>query len=950
MPGTNSDIINNNDDKLKHNKLYNTRHTMMNDFTRNSIFKRTACLDNFGINCSSVSSGARAADSITCSDPHSNTCNGSYTYSENITSAPIFTNKYYEPFPTSITDYDINPGNLIIETMLPDTYYAVVNFYQGTTSTTTVESGIRGPVEFILNNPSNDPLNTVYYWAIDDETAYTEFIDEQKQGNHRFVRLAIHQANYKRGYFTVKAYAITRGKKRSGITTHRFNILNYSSITKKPNSGITCREYIEYLANWFDVNPYQGYFKLFTPIGETVYQVNRGGDMGGGDGGIGGDMGGGGGGQPNSEVDLTRKAYTGMDFNVVDELILAVYIIWLKSFAYKGATATNRTKLTLASTTTTLDTLLTKTYTYGTCSTNPLLEGVNIDNMISVQKDGWLSSLLPYTVQNNGLFGSNNIVSQSIPQLKILKDVTYNKVSFRMNGNFLEYKTSGDIKLIRAVFLLDPVQTLDFIDGTLLYEQLQPNNNTQFKISRRNIVPYESRASFEIKSTNSEGISTNDNWEKLVRLSLTSINEKKQWEKFIIRYVQEVDMNIDNIITTYTNMIPRTTDTIVMRWIMTSPTTGEWLKITGLNATEKMDYTIQTAGVLNVNYGMKYVKSDGTSYYGEYNPNVTTVSSGLALFDGTYSDFMFPIVSYVLPETKLKIGSYSNPDNIIQEYPLKGISFRKYDNNLQPVTHVGPNGFNVMNYYGIGYSNDNPNQEPPQSFAQTAEFVSNDSNIMSLPGVTSVKDLIGWKIERQISNRVTSQTKVVTYLIGGSFNNQYSYTDECYVSFTVIRDTNNVDDAGQGDIGSSVYANYHIAYENIDGGFWVPDSQLPLNWSTSEVRLVSPTEITITSTADYKFPNVPFRYSPDNKSFLMYEMIAPSNENNIYNMDNLAYQAYLDGILGTGTQGRVFSRLQIVSDEYIKNLVETDTTKIVDQKTLLPDGKRRVPLIMNVLG
>jgi hypothetical protein len=82
----------------------------------------------------------------------------------------------------------------------------------------------------------------------------------------------------------------------------------------------------------------------------------------------------------------------------------------------------------------------------------------------------------------------------------------------------------------------------------------------------------------------------------------------------------------------------------------------------------------------------------------------------------------------------------------------------------------------------------------------------------------------------------------------------------------------------------------------------------------------------------------------------MYEMTAPSNENNIYNMDNFAYHQYLDGILGTGTQGRVFSRLQIISDEYIKNLVETDTTKIVDQKTLLPDGKRRAPLIMNVIG
>lgn len=67
-------------------------------------------------------------------------------------------------------------------------------------------------------------------------------------------------------------------------------------------------------------------------------------------------------------------------------------------------------------------------------------------------------------------------------------------------------------------------------------------------------------------------------------------------------------------------------------------------------------------------------------------------------------------------------------------------------------------------------------------------------------------------------------------------------------------------------------------------------------------------------------------------------------------MDNFAYHQYLDGILGTGTQGRVFSRLQIISDEYIKNLVETDTTKIVDQKTLLPDGKRRAPLIMNVIG
>ena len=81
---------------------------------------------------------------------------------------------------------------------------------------------------------------------------------------------------------------------------------------------------------------------------------------------------------------------------------------------------------------------------------------------------------------------------------------------------------------------------------------------------------------------------------------------------------------------------------------MTSHTTGEWVPITGLETDEDKDnYTIEKAGVLDVNYGSQFLKTDGTWYYGEYNPDIPTIRSKRGLFDGVYRDVHFPIVSYL---------------------------------------------------------------------------------------------------------------------------------------------------------------------------------------------------------------------------------------------------------------------------------------------------------------
>ena len=876
MPGTNSDIINNNDDKLKHNKLYNTRHTMMNDFTRNSIFKRTACLDNFGINCGSSSSGSTATNGISCSDPHSNTCNGSYTYSENITSAPIFADKYYKPYPTSITTYDINPDNLTIENLSPDTYYNAVKFYQGTVNNTAITVGIRGPVEFILSNPSNDPLNTVYYWAIDDETTYTEFTDKQKQGEHRFVRLAIHQANYKRGFFTVKAYAITDGKKRSGITEHRFNIINYSSITRKPNAGVTCREYIEYLANWFDVNPANS-FILFTPLGETL---NRGGNRNiGDDGGMGGDGGMGDGGNQNQpqEIDFTKLAYNGMEINIVDQLLLSNYILWLKSYAYDGATSTNRNKLTLADTTNTLIASLSKTYAYGTSSTNQMLKGAKLDDIISTNKRGWLSTSLPISLVNS-------IVGQSytetkVPQLRITKDYDINQICFRMNGDYLEYKTNGISKLHKAVFVITIPQQ-ELYKGSTVETNLQIVNIGKFTRSRLN-VSTGSNASFEITSVDDINGEPSIEWSKIIRLGNSEETGRPQWKVYKIHSIHSVHLKINTVDIYYDLNVPRPTDKIKLRWIMTGQQQGNWIPLTGFsNAEEEDNYTIQQEGVLNVNYGIQYIDDKGKKYRNEIPPNVNIISSEQTLFRETIYTVDFDLVCYSPPQARSQVvgGGFFGD---VEQYGLRGI---------------GIDRFRVP------------------------------------PGINSAKDLLGWKIQRTLYNIKSKDKKTVFYRIGGTFNNNYVDFEYLYISFGTIRDNVSTDPSFQ---------SHYTTYENIDYGYWVPDELLPSDWVTSETNLLSPYEEFPPTSDAHNAYDMPFRYSPDLRSIICQDGgIAYGN-----NEDYAYAPVRLNGLSGSDFLGGGWSKVTILTDEYIKNVIG----QTVDQKTLLPDTERNFP-ISSVLG
>ena len=930
MPGTNSDIINYNNDKLKHNKLYNTRSTMMNDFTRNSIFKRTACLDNFGINCSSSTSGYREANSITCSDPYGNACSSSYTYSEDVTSAPIFTDIYYNPFLSSITDYDINPDNLPIENMTPDTYYNAVKFYQGTVNNSGINVGIRGPVEFILYNQKNDPQNTVYYWAIDEGTNYTEFIDKHQDGDHRFIRLALHQANYKRGYFTVKAYAITQGKKRSGITTHRFNILNYSSIGKKPNSGVTCHEYIEYLANWFDVNPSDN-FRLITPIGETSNEVKArgsrqiyggggsgGGGAGGGGAGGGGAGGGGsgaggsgaggvGGGGNQPQIDLTTLAYNGMGFNIVDQFLLSLYILWLKSYAYNGATSTNREKLTLSNTTNTLDATLTQTYTYGNSSTNQILQGAKLDDIISTATTGWLSSSLPSPNRNLQLGTS---VKSLIPELRITKDYKANRVSFRMNGDFLQYKTHGDFSLTRATFCLNI--TISQLPTYL--KDITVAEAGLFSLSGTNTVQTtNSMASIEITALDTNGETSSD-WANFVRLGDSAQRGFPQTNYFIVTYIDEVDGKVNKSVPyTYKRSVSRVSDNIKLRWIMTGINKGDWLSITGLSTEEAHEYTIQQKGILGVNYGIQYTDQNNNKYLGELPPNKIIVKSELTLFNSTYRDIEFGLVSYAIPEIRIAIS--------VLEHGLRGIRlgrFSYFNPGFQDVRE-NPDGSReyVTNYYGIGYSYENENSTPPQG---------STSYLQSLPGIDSAKDLLGWKIKRVIENAELSKTVEVDYKIGGTFNNQYVDFENLYTSFGTIRDTVSTQDAN--------FNSNYIVYENIDNGYWVQDSLLPSGWTTIRTFLICPSEFNSTIKSNDAF-DLPCRYSPDLRSIICSEG-GGTLDNKIYESGS----SYLNGFNAGLATGGGYGSVTILSDEYIKNVVD----QTVDQKTLLTDGERKYPI------
>ena len=224
----------NKDSKLRYNRLYNTKATMLNDYTRNAIYRRTACLNKFGYSC-------QLNKDKSCPTPYENItedCSPSNnSYSDHKTPPPVFMDKFYNALPPVASQYDINVDNLDIKNMTKtDYYYAVSTEQSRTTTGSSVTNGVKGPIEFILASKS-DPEQTVHYWSTDNFSSTNEFVDNQKNGEHVYVTLRIHQANYSGGKITIQAYSQEKGKRKSGITTHTFTVTGYDSITTKPEGG-----------------------------------------------------------------------------------------------------------------------------------------------------------------------------------------------------------------------------------------------------------------------------------------------------------------------------------------------------------------------------------------------------------------------------------------------------------------------------------------------------------------------------------------------------------------------------------------------------------------------------------------------------------------------------------------------------------------------------------------
>ena len=127
-----------------------------------------------------------------------------------------------------------------------DYYYAVSTEQSRTTTGSSVTNGLKGPIEFILASKS-DPEQTVHYWSADGFQTTNEFVDKQQNGQHVYVTLRIHQANYSSGKITIQAYSQEKGKRRSGITTHTFTVTGYDSITTKPEGGKSIPYYFFFL-------------------------------------------------------------------------------------------------------------------------------------------------------------------------------------------------------------------------------------------------------------------------------------------------------------------------------------------------------------------------------------------------------------------------------------------------------------------------------------------------------------------------------------------------------------------------------------------------------------------------------------------------------------------------------------------------------------------------------
>lgn len=781
-----SSIVNyDKDSKLRYNRLYNTKATMLNDYTRNAIYRRTGCLDKFGYACvdNAESSCPTPYKTNTYTDAVCNRVGTSY--SDMKTPPPVFMDKFYNALPPVASRYDIDIDNLDITNMTKTDYYYAVTIEQSrVTTASSLTNGLKGPIEFILGSKS-DPEQTVHYWSTDNWQTTNEFIDKQQDGQHIYVTLRIHQANYLGGAVTVQAYSKEKGKGRSGITKHTFTVTGFDSITSKPENGILIPYYIEYLSNWFDVNPTDSN-RLYTPMsgdnGETSW----------------------------NNVSLTDA----------DKETLANYIAWLNAYSYNGPTSANRDKVSLGFKESGVQLNKANTYTYGQSPLTATLVGATLDDFISSSPKSWLQGTMQWTAE--APFGGGTSFRIGTPYIP-------NKVDFRMNGDDIEMKTFGSFKLIK-VFCLTNMTAVDILNA-----QTELFAYTGFTMTFNDAGGASAsggKGSVGLTSTNPAGVQS-DGWTKIASL-LNTIQQVFYHHMTKVHTVTGT-IDVDGVATaiTYEVDIPRDSDLVTKTYIAKSTFTGEWFD-GDLSDVQK----ITNAGVFGFNYNNQYTLEDGTTRSGTSIPvgeNVVKVEE--AFIYGMSAVREYGIVGYMMPETKLSIDlvKYTGgaQNFTTTSYGLRGIRFDR----MTFMDGLPPPGKEIWetverNYYGYGYNQIIKNPTRPQGFTAWADS--------SIPGIKVSADLVGYKLIRNMKVESTSAAFSIEYTIQGSFHDDLPDDENWYVSFATVK----LSVGSDVNYGTNIFN-----IENESSGVWIDEFTMTKNgYSTQSITFVVPQSFPTTNT------------------------------------------------------------------------------------------------------
>ena len=847
----------NKDSKLRYNRIYNTKATMLNDYTRNAIYKRTGCLDKFGFTCNlnKPQFCNTPYKSVNYTDANDQTnanlpCNMKNAYSDQITPPPVFMDKFYNTLEAVGSNYDINLYNLDIKNMTKTAYYNAVTTEQSRTNTTSLEGGLKGPIEFILSSKS-DPEQTVHYWSTDNWRTTNEFVDKQQEGEHVYVTLRIHQATYSKGEIFLQAYSQRKGMRPSAISTHRFVITGYDSIFVKPENNSTIPYYIEYLTNWFDVSP-SNQNQLYPPMIDEDGTLSMDG------------------------IPLTQQ----------DREILANYITWLNEYAYNGPTSNNRDKLAVGTKESGVNLNKAFTYTYGRSPINPVLSGSTLDMFIKSGTSGWLQRAFKFT-QDANIDGGKEFRFQSI--------YTPNKVDFRMNGDFLQYKTFGSFKL-HTVIAVTNMKMREILDA-----RPEMFATGGFDITGMNQAggAYADNAAGSITLTSLSGGGVSDGWTSILSLKNTQryvfYHYMVHAHTVIGTYIDEHDNNIERSIT-YELEVNRPTDAIVATYLATSTFTGKWFTKYDITDAE----LIAEAGVLGYNYSNTYTFDDGTTTTGTVFPtsgNVIDVKESIDT--ALVKTFVIGRVGYMIPETRLSIGI---PIIISGEYGMRGVRIDK-THGVGGIDIPGENpGEIITNYYGYGYDNVKLNTTKPQGFNSPFEA---SNTYLNIPGLKRASDLIGVKVIRILENIQTKERFEVHHTIHGTFNEDENDFGSFYISFATVRPLVQLNDMK--------FYTHVFEIQNQSSGLWIDEIDLnAAGYQTYDIHLVFPKEYTTQNTSSTLKD---FNYHPDGKSVIL-SSIGPQFDANFYSTQ----------------QYRSLEKPIVITEEYIKNPTNP---------SLLGDGKRK---------